>query len=99
MGKTNPAHRQALRNYAHNLGLAFQVTDDILDLEGTEEELGKPVNQDVKKATFVTTMGSDQAKQRAEMLVEQAKMHLRIFDENRVELLKELADYVLERRK
>lgn len=99
LGKTNPAHRQALRNYAHNLGLAFQVTDDILDFEGDAEEMGKPTNQDAKKATFVTTMGSEQARQRAEMLVEQAKMHLRIFDSHRVELLKELADYVLERRK
>jgi len=98
LGKTNPAHRQALRNYAHNLGLAFQVTDDILDFEGDEEEMGKPKGQDAKKATFVTTMGSDQARQRAEMLVGQAKMHLHVFDEHRVSLLKELADYVLERR-
>jgi len=100
LGKANPAHRQALRNYAHNLGLAFQVTDDILDVEGNPEEMGKPVHQDSKKATFVTTMGSEQAKQRAEMLVEQAIMHLRVFDtQDRVELLKELANYVLERRK
>jgi farnesyl diphosphate synthase len=98
LGKANPAHRQALRNYAHDLGLAFQVTDDLLDVEGNVHELGKPTNQDAKKATFVSTMGREQARARAEMLVNQAISHLRIFDEGRVDLLKDLARYVLERR-
>jgi farnesyl diphosphate synthase len=98
LGKANPAHRQSLRNYAHDLGLAFQVTDDLLDVLSTEEEAGKPVNQDGKKATFVSTMGIEQARARAEMLVEQAIAHLRVFDGGRVDLLKDLAHYVLERR-
>ena len=98
LGKANPAHRQALRNYAHDLGLAFQVTDDLLDAEGNAKVMGKPANQDTKKATFVTAMGRDQARQRAEMLVEQAVSHLRAFDEGRVDLLKDLAYYVLQRR-
>jgi farnesyl diphosphate synthase len=98
LGKANPAHRQALRNYAHDLGLAFQVTDDLLDAEGNVKHMGKPANQDIKKATFVTAMGREQARQRAEMLVEQSVSHLRIFDEGRVDLLKDLAYYVLKRR-
>jgi farnesyl diphosphate synthase len=98
LGKANPAHRQSLRNYAHDLGLAFQVTDDLLDVEGTAAETGKPVNQDGKKATFVSTMGVEQARSRAEMLVEQSISHLRVFDGGRVDLLKDLAYYVLERR-
>lgn len=98
LGKANPAHRQSLRNYAHDLGLAFQVTDDLLDIEGNAVEIGKPVNQDAKKATFVSTMGIEQARARAEMLVEQAVSHLRVFDNGRVDLLKDLAYYVLERR-
>lgn len=98
LGKANPAHRQALRNYAHDLGLAFQVTDDLLDVEGNVTQLGKPVQQDGKKATFVSTMGREQARTRAEMLVEQSIMHLRTFDEGRVDLLKDLSRYVLERR-
>lgn len=98
LGKANPAHRQSLRNYAHDLGLAFQVTDDLLDVEGNVHELGKPVGQDAKKATFVSTMGKEQARSRAEMLVNQAISHLRVFDEGRVDLLKDLARYVLERR-
>lgn len=98
LGKANPAHRQSLRNYAHDLGLAFQVTDDLLDIEGRAEEIGKPTGQDAKKATFVSTMGVEQARTRAEMLVEQAVSHLRVFDGGRVDLLKDLAYYVLERR-
>lgn len=98
LGKANPAHRQSLRNYAHDLGLAFQVTDDLLDVEGNVHHLGKPVNQDAKKSTFVSAMGKEQARARAEMLANQAIMHLRTFDEGRVDLLKDLAMYVLERR-
>lgn len=98
LGKANPAHRQALRNYAHDLGLAFQVTDDLLDVEGSTEETGKDSGQDAKKATFVSALGKEQARARAEMLVEQAVAHLRVFDNGRVDLLKDLAYYVLERR-
>lgn len=98
LGKANPAHRQSLRNYAHDLGLAFQVTDDLLDVEGTAKQIGKPVNQDGKKSTFVAAMGQEQARARAQMLIDQAIMHLRVFDEGRVDLLKDLARYVLERR-
>lgn len=98
LGKANPAHRQSLRNYAHDLGLAFQVTDDLLDVESNVHELGKPVNQDGKKATFVSAMGREQARARAQMLVDQSISHLRVFDQGRVDLLKDLARYVLERR-
>ncbi len=98
LGKANPAHRQSLRNYAHDLGLAFQVTDDLLDLEGNDEEMGKDTGQDNGKATFVTALGAENAKMRAEMLVHQAKAHLKIFDRGRGDVLKEVADYVLKRR-
>lgn len=98
LGKANPAHRQALRNYAHDLGLAFQVTDDLLDVQGDAEEMGKATGQDNKKATFVSALGVEQARARAEMLVEQAVAHLRVFDRGRVDLLEDLAYYVLERR-
>ena len=99
LGRAGEAQRKALCNYAHDLGLAFQVTDDILDVEGKPEETGKDAGKDARagKATFVSTMGKDQARQRAEMLVEQAKRHLHIF-EHRADTLRELADYVLTRR-
>lgn len=98
LGKANPAHRMSLKNYAHDLGLAFQVTDDLLDVEGDPKKTGKPKGQDAKKSTFVTTMGIEQAKMRAEMLVSQAIHHLHVFEDKRADLLKDLAHYVLERR-
>lgn len=99
LGKADDSHKKALCNYAYDLGLAFQVTDDIMDVDSTTAETGKPANQDEKagKSTFVSTMGKEQAKMRAEMLVHQAIRHLHVF-EGRGEMLKELAHYVLKRR-
>lgn len=100
LGKASEQHRKALLNYANDLGLAFQVTDDILDVEQSSTTTGKPTGKDAQagKSTFVSTMGKEQAKARAEMLVAQAKRHLHIFDNGRADTLKELADYVLQRR-
>jgi farnesyl diphosphate synthase len=99
LGKADESQRKALRGYAHDLGLAFQVTDDILDVEGDENDTGKPANQDeaAGKATFVSTLGKDQARMRAEMLIAQACRHLHVFGD-RANMLKKFAHYVLERR-
>lgn len=99
LGKASDPHKRALCNYAHDLGLAFQVTDDILDVEADPQDTGKDTGKDEQagKATFVSTMGKEQAKERAEMLVTQAVAHLKIFGA-RAEMLKKLAYYVLERR-
>lgn len=99
LGKSDEPHRKALRNYAHDLGLAFQVTDDILDVEADPIITGKPANQDEAsgKATFVSTLGKEKARMRAEMLVAQACRHLHIFGD-RADMLKSFARYVLERR-
>lgn len=99
LGRASLPHRRALAHYAFDLGLAFQVTDDILDVEANEEEAGKPVGADAAagKATFVSALGQAQARERAEMLAEQATTHLHIFG-SRAEALERLARYVLERR-
>jgi len=99
LGRADDAHKKALRGYAHDLGLAFQVTDDILDVEADPIMTGKPANQDeaAGKATFVSTLGKDQARMRAEMLVAQACRHLHVFGD-RADMLKQFAHYVLERR-
>lgn len=99
LGRTNEPQRRALCNYAHDLGLAFQVTDDILDIEADPQDTGKDTGKDeaAGKATFVSTMGKEQARERAEMLVDQAISHLKIF-EKRADILKDLAQYVLKRR-
>ncbi len=99
LGKAGDSYRRSLTSYAYDLGLAFQVTDDILDVEADPSESGKPANQDEKagKSTFVSTLGKEQAQQRAEMLVEQAISHLHVF-QGRADMLEQLAYYVLNRR-
>lgn len=99
LGKGAPAQRHALRAYAHDLGLAFQIVDDLLDVEGTEQETGKTVGRDAAagKATFVSILGRDRARLQAETLAAQAKAHLDIFD-GRADMLKAVADFVVARR-
>jgi farnesyl diphosphate synthase len=99
LGKSDEPHRKALVNYANDLGLAFQVTDDILDVEANVVQLGKDTGKDAAagKSTFVSTMGKEGAQMRAQMLVQQAIRHLSVFG-GRAVVLEELAHYVLERR-
>jgi farnesyl diphosphate synthase len=91
--------RLALRGYAHDLGLAFQIADDLLDVEGTAAETGKPVGADAAraKATFVSILGVERARAQAELLVGQAVAHLDLF-EQRAELLRQAARFVIARR-
>lgn len=99
LGKASDQQRRALRNYAYDLGLAFQVTDDILDVEADPQDTGKETGKDeaAGKSTFVSAMGKDEARDRAEMVVRQAIAHLNSFGA-RADILKELAEYVLARR-
>ena len=99
LGKASAKPRTALRGYATALGLAFQITDDLLDVTSTTEMTGKPVRQDKTKgkATLVSALGIDRAQNQAEMLIQQAKTHLEVFDE-RANILRALADFVIERK-
>jgi len=99
LGGATPAERAALAGYARDLGLAFQIADDLLDVEGTTEQLGKPAGADAghDKATFVRLLGVAGARQQAAQLVAAAQQRLDSFGE-RADLLRQTAVFVVERR-
>ena len=88
-----------LRAYAQALGLAFQIQDDVIDVTGSSAQVGKAVGKDATagKATFVSLMGLDAAKTRAETLVEAACDALSCYDESASDL-RDLARFVISRR-
>jgi len=98
MGRAPPEGRTGLRGYARDVGLAFQIADDLLDHEGSEEKAGKRVGKDAAagKETFVSLLGAERARRQAQALVEQAIGHLRGFGEE-AELLRAVARFAVER--
>ena len=99
LGKASEPLRAALAAYAHDVGLAFQIVDDLLDIEGTAEELGKTPGKDTAagKATFVSILGKDRARAQADLLARQAAAHLEPFG-TAGDLLKQAAEFVVTRR-
>ncbi len=99
MAKASYEDRQALKSYARDIGLAFQITDDILDVEGDEQSMGKAVRKDLDahKATFISLLGLEKAKEQADSLSYQAIAALERFDE-KADYLRDLARYIVERR-
>jgi len=99
LGKAPMMMRKLLRAYAHDMGLAFQITDDLLDVEGTRTQTGKGVRKDkIKgKATLVASMGIERARDHAKVLVDQAISHLSVFDK-KADNLRSLAEFVIARK-
>jgi farnesyl diphosphate synthase len=99
MGKASASARQALSAYGQELGLAYQIADDLLDLEGSVTETGKRVGKDTArgKATVASVLGRERARAQAEAMVGQAAGHLDLFDE-KADLLRAAARFVVARK-
>lgn len=96
-GATSP-QMQAISHYGKNIGIAFQIVDDILDVTGDDATLGKPAGSDLKhdKATYPKLVGLDESKRLARAAEQEALKALEIFGES-AEPLREIARYIVER--
>jgi farnesyl diphosphate synthase len=100
LGKASAAEREVLVLYAERIGLAFQIADDILDVESSSVALGKATGKDkaAGKATFVDLLGLDGARAEARKLVQEAKDAMRLFGD-KASVFAAAADYVVGRQK
>lgn len=98
LGRVPPEGRTPLRGYARDMGLAFQIADDLLDVEGDETTAGKKLRKDAGagKETFLSLLGVARAREQARMLVDQAVQHLQGFGAE-ADLLRDIARFTLER--
>jgi farnesyl diphosphate synthase len=98
MGRLDPQARIPYRGYARNIGLAFQIADDLIDHSGDEAVAGKRLHKDADagKATFVSILGEGRARQQAQLLVDQAIEHLASHGKE-ADLLRAIARFAVER--
>jgi len=99
IGEASSAQLESLTGYAEDIGLAFQIADDVLNMVGTREELGKDAGTDEKrgKKTYPSFFGIDGARQLGEECVERAIKRLKSFD-SQADPLRHIATYIIERR-
>jgi geranylgeranyl diphosphate synthase, type II len=99
LGGAKRAQLEALRTYAQALGLAFQVADDLLDIEASAEDIGKRTHKDAAhgKATYPSLLGVERSRELARQLARKARTALAGFDE-RAEPLREMASFAVERK-
>lgn len=95
----NSEEYKALERYAEEIGLAFQIKDDILDIEGDFEKLGKKIGSDLalEKTTYPSLYGMEKSKQLLSESIGRAKKALEIFETKNIEMFLDLADYISNR--
>ncbi len=99
LGKASKNIRNSLRGYASNLGLVFQITDDLLDATTEVNEDGTTrKDKSSNKGTYVSVMGVEKSRQQAKILTEQAISHLAVFGKN-ADTLRDLANFIVNRTK
>jgi len=100
LGNSTPEQFEALSQYGRKIGLAFQIVDDLLNVEGTQEQLGKAAGSDAarNKATYPALFGVDETRKKAQETAEEALAALAEFD-NRAEMLRDLAQYIISRKR
>ncbi len=98
IGGASEIQLENITKYAKNIGLSFQIVDDILDVVGDEAKLGKKVGSDIdnEKSTYPSLIGLDKSKEIAKNLIEEAKLSISNIDKDR-EFLNSLADYIVDR--
>ena len=96
LGNASGNLRNLLRGYAHDIGLAFQITDDLLDAKADDSNGTKRTDKSAGKATFVSAMGEEKAREQAKILSRQSICHLNSFGK-KADLLRELAEYIVDR--
>ena len=98
IGDATEDELEKITKYAKNIGLSFQIVDDILDLVGDESKLGKKVGSDIEnnKSTYPSLLGLEQSKCIANELIQEAKQNINSINENTT-FLTDLADYIIDR--
>jgi farnesyl diphosphate synthase len=98
LGGASNEQRHALAGYAHDVGLAFQIADDVLDVQGSQSKTGKTLGKDAaqEKVTFASLLGVTRAREQANLLVEQAVSHIDIFGPE-ADALRQAAEFVIGR--
>lgn len=98
IGGADEVQLENITKYAKNIGLSFQIVDDILDIVGDESKLGKKVGSDIEndKSTYPSLLGLEKSKEIANELIQEAKLSINNINENS-EFLNGLADYIVDR--
>ncbi len=98
IGDATEEELKKITKYGRNIGLSFQIVDDILDITGDEEKLGKPIGSDIEnhKSTYPSLLGLEKSRQIARQLIEEGKSSIEGLS-SEVDFLNQLGDYIISR--